>query len=129
MLHQLGAVPDVVALPFGGGGNTTAVARGFAEAGASARLVAGEAQKRATTWASAIRIAEPAHAASIAALVEAGALEVVPLVEDEIREAWHELASDEGVFCEPASAAGVAALGVPARRPARSPSASSPGTA
>ena len=110
VLHQLGAVPDVVALPFGGGGNTTAVARGFAEAGASPRLVAGEAKKRATTWASAIRIAEPAHAASIASLVETGVLEVVSLDEDEIRAAWHELAADEGVFCEPASAAGVAAL-------------------
>jgi threonine synthase len=110
ILQQLGSVPDVVALPFGGGGNSTAVARGFAEANAAPRLVAGEAQQRATTWASAIRIAEPAHAGSIAALVDAGTLEVVPLSEDEIRTAWRELSSLEGVFCEPASAAGVAAL-------------------
>jgi threonine synthase len=110
ILQQLGSVPDVVALPFGGGGNSTAVARGFAEANAPLRLVAGEAQQRGTTWASAIRIAEPAHAASIASLVEAGVLEVVPLSEDEIRTAWRDLSSQEGVFCEPASAAGVAAL-------------------
>jgi threonine synthase len=110
VIDQLGAVPDVVALPFGGGGNTTAVALGFAEAGASPRLVAGEARERATTWASAIRIADPAHADSIASLVDAGSLEVVPLEEAEIREAWARLASEEGVFCEPASAAGLAAL-------------------
>jgi threonine synthase len=110
VIDQLGAVPDVVALPFGGGGNTTAVALGFAEAGASPRLVAGEARERATTWASAIRIADPAHADSIASLVAAGSLEVVPLDEEEIRHAWSRLAADEGVFCEPASAAGVAAL-------------------
>jgi threonine synthase len=117
VLDQLGAVPDVVALPFGGGGNSTAVARGFEEANVAVRLVAGEAQERATTWASAIRIAEPAHAQSIAALVDAGRLQVVPLAEDEIRAAWRDLSSLEGVFCEPASAAGVAALrkaGVPA---------------
>jgi threonine synthase len=110
VIDQLGAVPDVVALPFGGGGNTTAVALGFAEAGASPRLVAGEARERATTWASAIRIADPAHADSIASLVDAGSLEVVPLEEAEIRDAWARLASEEGVFCEPASAAGLAAL-------------------
>jgi threonine synthase len=110
VIDQLGAVPDVVALPFGGGGNTTAVALGFAEAGASPRLVAGEARERATTWASAIRIADPAHADSIASLVDAGSLEVVSLEEAEIRDAWARLASEEGVFCEPASAAGLAAL-------------------
>jgi threonine synthase len=100
----------VVALPFGGGGNTLAVARGFEEAGVTLRLVAGEARERATTWASAIRIADPAHAEAVAALVASGAVEVAPLTEEEIREAWAQLASEEGVFCEPASAAGVAAL-------------------
>jgi threonine synthase len=110
LLHQLGAAPDVVALPFGGGGNTLAVARGFEEAGVTLRLIAGEARERATTWASAIRIADPAHAESVAALVASGAVEVAPLSEEEIREAWTQLASEEGVFCEPASAAGVAAL-------------------
>ena len=32
------------------------------------------------------------------------------LSEDEIRSAWRQLATEEGVFCEPASAAGLAAL-------------------
>ena len=110
ILEQLGAVPDVVALPFGGGGNVTAVAAGFAEAGVAPRLVVGEAAERATTWASAIRIAEPAHAERVAELVAAGRVEIVTLSEAQLREEWERLAREEGVFCEPASAAGVAAL-------------------
>jgi threonine synthase len=111
ILEQLGSVPDVVALPFGGGGNVTAVAAGFAEAGVAPRIVVGEAAERATTWASAIRIGEPAHAEHVAELVAAGRIEVVTLSEDELRADWLRLASEEGAFCEPASAAGVAALG------------------
>jgi threonine synthase len=103
-------VPDVVALPFGGGGNVSAVAAGFADAGAAPRIVVGQAAERATTWASAIRIAEPAHAAHVAELVAAGRIEVVTLSEAELRRAWERLSREEGVFCEPASAAGVAAL-------------------
>jgi threonine synthase len=110
ILEQLGSVPDVVALPFGGGGNVTAVAAGFAEAGVAPRIVVGEAAERATTWASAIRIGEPAHAARVAELVAAGRIEVVTLSEDELRASWQRLAQEEGAFCEPASAAGVAAL-------------------
>ncbi len=110
ILEQLGSVPDVVALPFGGGGNVSAVAAGFAEAGVAPRIVVGEAAERATTWASAIRIGEPAHAEHVAELVAAGRVEVVTLSEDELRVAWSRLAHEEGAFCEPASAAGVAAL-------------------
>jgi threonine synthase len=110
ILEQLGSVPDVVALPFGGGGNVTAVAAGFAEAGAAPRIVVGQAAERATTWATAIRIGEPAHAVHVAELVAAGRVEVVTLGEDELRAAWLRLAREEGAFCEPASAAGVAAL-------------------
>jgi threonine synthase len=110
LLEQLGSTPEVVALPFGGGGNVSAVAAGLAEAGVACRIVIGQAAERATTWASAIRIAEPAHAAHVAELVAAGRVEVVTLSEDEIRRAWRRLAADEGIFCEPASAAGLAAL-------------------
>ena len=110
ILEQLGSVPDVVALPFGGGGNVSAVAAGFADAGATPRIVVGQAAERPTTWASAIRIGEPAHAAHVAELVAAGRVEVVSLGEDELRSAWQLLSHEEGVFCEPASAAGVAAL-------------------
>ena len=110
LVEQLGAVPDVVALPFGGGGNVTAVAAGFADLGVTPRLVVGQAAERPTTWASAIRIAEPAHAEEVDALVAAGRVEVVTLAEEELAGWWRRLAAEEGVFCEPASAAGVAAL-------------------
>jgi threonine synthase len=110
ILDQLGEAPDVVALPFGGGGNVSAVALGLAEAGVTARIVVGQAAERATTWASAIRISEPAHAANVAGLVAAGRVEAVTLTDDDLRTAWVALATQEGVFCEPASAAGIAAL-------------------
>ncbi len=110
IVEQLGLVPDVIALPFGGGGNVSAVAQGLGELGASASLVVGQAAERATTWASAIRIEEPAHAREVAGLVQSGRLEIVTLAEDELRHWWQRLSTEEGVFCEPASAAGVAAL-------------------
>ncbi len=110
LLDELGAAPDVVSLPFGGGGNSCAVAKGLGEAGVQARLVAGEAAERTTTWASAIRIGRPAHAAEIADLEAERRLEVATLSEQEIRSAWRDLAQLEGVFCEPASAASLAAL-------------------
>ena len=110
LIEQLGGAPDIVALPFGGGGNTCAVAAGFAEAGVAPRVVAGQAAERPTTWASAIRIGEPAHAEEVAELVTTGRVEVATLSEDQLRVSWERLAREEGVFCEPASAAGLAAL-------------------
>ena len=108
--EELGAAPDVLALPYGGGGNLTAYARGFVESEALPRLVAGEAVERATTVASAIRIGTPAHAATVAEALEASDGVVVSLTDEAILRAWRELARDEGVFCEPSSAAGLAAL-------------------
>ena len=55
--------------------------------------------------ASAIRISEPAHAGAIEELVAADRVEIVPLDDEQLSSAWLELASLEGVFCEPASAA------------------------
>jgi len=110
IVDQLGGVPDVIALPYGGGGNVSAVAAGCDEAGISPTLVVGEAEQRPSTFASAIRIAEPAHRERVEALVAGGRLTAVPLSEDELRDAWSTLARVEGVFCEPASAAGIAAL-------------------
>ncbi|HZT91346.1 MAG TPA: threonine synthase [Gaiellaceae bacterium] len=110
LLEQLGEAPDVVALPFGGGGNVSAVAAALEDIGCATRVVVGQARERATTFASAIRIAQPAHRANVDALVAAGRVEVVTLAEDELRAAWSRLAREEGVFCEPASAAGAAAL-------------------
>ena len=106
IVDQLGAVPDTIALPYGGGGNVTAVAA----TGVASAILVGQAAERATTFASAIRIGEPAHRENVERLVAEGRVTVVTLTEDELRDAWRRLGREEGVFCEPASAAGVAAL-------------------
>jgi threonine synthase len=36
--------------------------------------------------------------------------QIVSLSEDELERAWRSLAREEGIFCEPASAAGIAAV-------------------
>jgi threonine synthase len=106
IVEELGRPPDAFAIPYGGGGNTTAYAKGLAELGLGSALVSGEAADRPATLASAIRIAEPVHAEEVAG---AGAT-VVTVSDEEIVEAWRELAASEGVFCEPSSAAGLAAV-------------------
>jgi threonine synthase len=112
LLEELGRLPDAVALPYGGGGNTRAVALGFDEAGAGMPpLYAGQAVDRRTTFASAIRIATPAHGEHAEAAIRRSEGAVVSLDDDEIEAAWRSLAQEEGLFCEPASAASVAALG------------------
>jgi threonine synthase len=111
IVDDLGAAPDVLALPYGGGGNLRAYALGFAEAGVGMPvLVAGEAADRRATVASAIRIVSPAHAVEAEAAVRSSGGRVAPLSDDAILSAWRSFAHDEGVFCEPASAAGLAAL-------------------
>ena len=110
IVEELG-VPDVLALPYGGGGNTCAYALGFDESGEGLpRLLAGEASDRAGTAASAIRIARPAHAVEAAAAIERSGGAVVSLADDEIRDAWRLLAESEGIVAELSSAAGLAAL-------------------
>jgi threonine synthase len=108
--EALGHTPDVVALPYGGGGNLRAYALGFSELDGLPRLVAGEAEHRAETVATAIRIAAPAHRAHAEEVLASSGGEAVRLTDDAILDAWRTLARDEGVFCEPASAAGVAAV-------------------
>ncbi|MDX6454247.1 MAG: threonine synthase, partial [Gaiellaceae bacterium] len=110
ILDQLGGQPDVLSLPYGGGGNTCAYVKGFEEAGALPHIVAVEAAQRGQTVASAIRIADPAHAAEVATALERSQGQVVTVSDDAILDAWRALAQEEGVFCEPASAAGVAGL-------------------
>jgi threonine synthase len=112
IVEELGAAPDVLALPYGGGGNLCAYARGFDEAGEGLpRLVGGEASDRAGTVASAIRITRPVHEEQAARAIGASEGSLVSLADDEILDAWRELAREEGVLCEPSSAAGLAALG------------------
>jgi threonine synthase len=109
--EELGSPPDVLALPYGGGGNTAAYALGFREAGEGLpRLLLGSASDRAGTAASAIRIATPVHAEEVEqALADSGGT-AVDLPDAEILGAWRLLSREEGLFCEPSSAAGVAAL-------------------
>ena len=110
IVEELGGAPDVLALPYGGGGNLSAYALGFREEGGLPRFVAAQASNRDGTAASAIRIVEPAHEAEVErTLADAGG--AAPSVSDEaILEAWRLLAREEGLFCEPSSAAGLAAL-------------------
>jgi threonine synthase len=110
IVEELGAAPDVLALPYGGGGNLSAYALGFREEGGLPRFVAAQASERGSTAASAIRIVEPAHEAEVSrALADSGgAAPSIP--DDAILDAWRLLAREEGLFCEPSSAAGLAAL-------------------
>jgi threonine synthase len=110
IVEELGAAPDVLALPYGGGGNLSAYALGFREEGGLPRFVAAQASERGSTAASAIRIVEPAHEAEVSrALADSGgAAPSIP--DDAILDAWRLLAQEEGLFCEPSSAAGLAAL-------------------
>ncbi len=110
IVEELGRAPDVLALPYGGGGNSVAYAKGFSEENAATRLVSVQAAERATTLASAIRIAEPAHLDEIDELVANRRIEIVTVDDSEITAAWLEIASREGLFCEPSSAAGFAGL-------------------
>jgi threonine synthase len=111
IVDELGRAPDVLALPYGGGGNLRAYSMGFEQVGGRVpRLLAGEAASRADTAASAIRIAEPAHRAEAEEAVHRSRGAVVPVTDEEILAAWRDLAHLEGLFCEPASSAGIAAL-------------------
>ena len=106
IVEELGAAPDAFVIPYGGGGNTSAYADGIGELGLVTPIYSVEAQHRPTTMATAIRIGDPVHADSVRA---AGA-NVVTVSDDEIVAAWLELATAEGLFCEPSSAAGLAAI-------------------
>jgi threonine synthase len=109
--EQLGGVPAVVTLPYGGGGNTRAVARGFEElVGALPVLRPAEAARRPDTVASAIRITEPVHEKWVHQAVERSGGSIVTVSDEEILDAWKDLRTLEGVFSEPASAAGIAGL-------------------
>jgi threonine synthase len=111
IVEELGEPPEVLALPYGGGGNTCAYARGFEEAGAGLpRVLAAQASERAATAASAIRITEPVHAPDVEQALARTGGSVVTVSDDSILDAWRLLAHEEGLFCEPASAAGVAGV-------------------
>jgi threonine synthase len=119
---ELGAAPDALAIPVGNAGNITAWWKGFCEYGqgrphlhgfqaeGAAPIVLGKPVERPETVASAIRIGNPARwSEALEALEESGG-SVEAVSDDEILEAQRWLASTEGVFCEPASAACVAGV-------------------
>jgi threonine synthase len=118
--EQLGEI-DGLCIPVGNAGNITAYWKGFGESGqapkmlgfqaeGAAPLVLGRRVERPETVASAIRIGNPARweEAMAAVTQSGGGIEAVS--DGEILAAYRMLASREGIFCEPASAASVAGL-------------------
>jgi threonine synthase len=106
IVEELDGVPDAFVLPYGGGGNTASYAQALTELGLAVPIVSVEAERRRETLATAIRIGDPVHADAV---VEAGA-RVLAVDDDAIVAAWRRLAAEEGLFCEPSSAAGLAAV-------------------
>lgn len=122
-----GLSPDFHALPVGNAGNITAYWKGYKEylqngktenlprmlgfqAAGAAPIVLGKPVQNPKTFATAIRIGNPASwKTAVKARDESDG--VIGMVTDhEIKEAYKMLASVEGVFAEPASAASVAGL-------------------
>ncbi len=106
IVEELGGAPDAFVIPYGGGGNTRAYVKGLDEAGLTTPLWSIESDDRPHTLASAIKIQTPVHRPQ----VEASGARVVAVTDDEIVAAWLQLAREEGLFCEPSSAAGLAWL-------------------
>jgi len=127
VVDLLGDAPDIHALPVGNAGNITAHWRGYQEyardglathtpamwgfqAAGAAPIVRGEVVKSPETIATAIRIGNPASwQQAIEARDASGGL-IDMVTDEEILAAYRLLASREGLFVEPASAAGVAGL-------------------
>ena len=112
---------DALCLPVGNAGNITAYWRGFRELGLAPRmfgfqaagaapLVHGAPVAQPETIASAIRIGNPARWEEAMEAMTSSGGSVAAVTDEQILEAYRFLASTEGVFCEPASAAGVAGL-------------------
>lgn len=123
----LGEAPQSLCIPVGNAGNITSYWKGFKEykenkkilslpkmlgfqAEGSAPIVKGHPIENPETIATAIRIGNPASwkGAENAAKESGGSIRAV--TDDEILSAYKLIASSEGIFCEPASAASVAGL-------------------
>jgi len=127
IVDTLGGAPTYQAMPVGNAGNITAYWKGYRDYHAAGRLkrlpimlgfqaagaapiVNGAPVDNPETVASAIRIGNPASwQGAIAARDESGG-RIDAVTDEEILSAYRLLASREGVFCEPASAAGVAGI-------------------
>src|SRR5947208_4319703 len=127
IVDVLGDAPDFHCIPVGNAGNITAYWKGYREfqdagrvtrlpkmlgfqAAGAAPIVEGHPIESPDTIATAIRIGNPAswYGATAAASESGGAIAAV--TDEQILEAYRFLASEESVFCEPASAASVAGL-------------------
>lgn len=124
---QLGEPPTIHALPVGNAGNITAYWRGYCEyhragqttrrprmvgfqAAGAAPIVLGHVVEQPQTIATAIRIGNPASWQGALAAVEESSGLIDMVTDEEILDAYKLVAREEGVFCEPASAASVAGV-------------------
>jgi threonine synthase len=127
VVDVLGDAPDWLCIPVGNAGNITAYWMGFCEyhqdgkcsrlprmmgfqAAGAAPLVNGHPITNPETIATAIRIGNPASWDKAVAAKSASMGEFNSVTDAEILEAYRLLASTEGIFCEPASAASVAGM-------------------
>ncbi|MFH1715638.1 MAG: threonine synthase [Elusimicrobiota bacterium] len=125
IVDVLGTAPDFHFIPVGNAGNITAYWKGYREyinhgkilpkmmgfqAAGAAPIVLGKIVENPETVATAIRIGNPASwkSAESARDESKGVIDMVN--DEEILDAYKLLASQEGVFCEPASAASLAGL-------------------
>ena len=123
--EALGAPPDWLALPVGNAGNITAYWLGFnqcelcaerkprllgGQAAGSAPIVLGHVIENPETLATAIRIGNPARWGEALAALDESSGAIRAATDEEILDAYRLVASLEGVFCEPSSAAGLAVL-------------------
>ncbi len=123
----LGDAPDYLCIPVGNAGNITAYWKGFNEykaekkisklpkmlgfqAEGSAPIVKGHPIENPETIATAIRIGNPASWKSAVAAAQGSGGSIRAVSDEEIISAYKLVASTEGVFCEPASAASIAGL-------------------
>jgi threonine synthase len=141
VVDELGDAPDVLAIPVGNAGNITAYWKGFKEyhrdglitrlprmlggqAEGAAPIVRGAPVDKPRTIASAIRIGNPASwQQAVAARDESEGL-IDSVTDGEILAAQRLLASREGIFAEPASAAALAVLAKSVRNGAVAPGSS-----
>ena len=124
---QLGRSPDFHFLPVGNAGNITAYWKGYQQyrdagrvehtprmcgyqAAGAAPIVDGHPYDAPETIATAIRIGNPASWKSANAAIEGSKGWIGKVTDEDIMEAYKLVASTEGVFVEPASAAPLAGL-------------------
>jgi threonine synthase len=126
IIDVLGAAPDWLCLPVGNAGNITAYWAGFkqyhllkssglpqvlgVQAAGSAPLVLGHPVDSPETVATAIRIGRPARGEQALQAAEESRGRIIAVSDDEILGMQRALARLEGLWVEPASAAGLAGL-------------------